>query len=53
MDYDKDLAPAFGDKFRLVYETLPGTTTGSGSTVDAYTVITLADPVKMKNSMDF
>ncbi len=53
LDYDKDLAPAFGDKFRLVYETLPGTTTGSGSTVDAYTVITLADPVKMKNSMDF
>ena len=38
LDYDKDLAPAFGDKFRLVYETLPGTTTGSGSTVDAYTM---------------
>lgn len=53
LDYDKDLAPAFGDKFRLVYETLPGASTGSGTTVDAYTVITLADPVKMNSSMDF
>lgn len=53
LDYEKDLAPAFGDRFRMVYETAPGAATASGEVTNAYTIITLADPVKLKSTMDF
>ncbi len=53
LDYDKDLAPAFGDRFRLVYATASAVSTGTGDTSDTYTVITLADSAKMTSTMDF
>ncbi len=53
LNYEKDLAPAFGDRFRLVYETAPGVATASGQVTNSYTIITLEDAEKMKSTMDY
>lgn len=47
LDYDQDLAPAFGKKFRYVYENVK-----NGDTTDVYSVVTLENPDKMLATLD-
>jgi hypothetical protein len=45
--YEDDILPALGDRFRVVFGSRPAT-----EDVDAFTVVTLADPDKMKDVLD-
>lgn len=47
IDYSKDLAPAFGEKFRAVFASAIA---GSGTT--SYSIVTLADPDLLVNSFE-
>lgn len=43
IDYQKDLEPAFGEQYRVVFAAKPGPETASGSTTEAFSVIALQD----------
>lgn len=45
LTYQEDILPALGDRFRVVFGSRPS----SGSEVEAFTVVTLADPEKMED----
>ena len=47
LDYERDLKPAFGDQFRMIYALRP-----DGETGDTFTVVTLQDADQMKNVLD-
>ncbi len=46
LDFERDLQPAFGDRFRMVYALRPDV--GDGEEGDTFTVVTLLDPEQME-----
>ncbi len=49
MNYEEDFLPAFGDQFRLVFGSRPGST---AEAVDAFVVVTLQDPSAMESAVE-
>ena len=52
IDYKTDLEPAFGDQYRVIFAAKSGPETASGSTTEAFSVVTLEDPAMMKSTLD-
>lgn len=48
LDFERDLQPAFGDQFRMVYAVRPA----DEDTVDAFTITTLEDPAQMESVLE-